>query len=320
MISYICMVKKVKINKGDLGMVDINVLNDDETQRSLLIKRSELIKLSKEELINKLLDLAEEKKVQEDFILNISHDLRSPLNTILSILQCYKDEYNNIENIERFQNHLESIKRNGYKILKLINNLIDTTKLQKKHYSIKKENLDIINLIEWNISSIDKYAKQKDISLVFDTNVEECIMAIDPEAIDRIIMNLISNAIKFSHQGSSIYINTWKSINQLKISVRDEGIGIPKDEQEAIFNRFIQSSKNNRDENSGSGIGLDLVRHLTKAHNGQIELKSEENKGSEFIINLPIEILKNNEKKKDKYLNAQNKVEVLELEFSDIYL
>ena len=301
-------------------MVDINVLNDEEIERSLLTRRSELAKLSKEELIDKLLSLAEAKKAQEDFILNISHDLRAPLNIILSILQCYKDEYKNIENVEQSQKHMESIKRNGYKILKLVNNLIDTTKLEKKHYNIKRENLDIINLIEWNISSIDKYAKQKDISLVFDTNVEECIMAIDPEAIDRIIMNLISNAIKFSPQGSSVYINTWKNINQLIISVRDEGIGIPKDEQNAIFNRFIQSSRNKRNENSGSGIGLDLVRYLTKAHNGEIELKSEENKGSEFIIKLPIEILKNNESKKDKYLNAKSKVEVLELEFSDIYL
>ena len=165
-------------------------------------------------------------------------------------MQCYKDEYKDIEKGNQYQEHMEVIKRNGYKILKLINNLIDTTKLEKKHYNIKRENLDIINLIEWNISSIDKYAKQKNISLVFDTNVEECIMAIDPEAIDRIIMNLISNAIKFSPSGSSIYINTWKSINQIIISIRDEGIGIPKDEQSTIFNRFIQSSKNKKYENS----------------------------------------------------------------------
>ena len=97
-------------------------------------------------------------------------------------------------------------------------------------------------------------------------------------------------------------------------------MGIPKDEQNTIFNRFIQSSKNKRHENSGSGIGLDLVKYLTKAHNGSIELKSEENIGSEFIIKLPIEILKHNETSENKYLNAQSKVEVLELEFSDIYL
>ena len=235
-------------------------------------------------------------------------------------MQCYKEEYKDIEKVSEFKEHRELIKRNGYKILKLINNLIDTTKLEKNHYNIKRENLDIINLIEWNVSSIDKYAKQKNIALVFDTNVEECVMAIDPEAIDRIIMNLISNAIKFSPQGSSIYINVWKSIKQITISIRDEGMGIPKDEKNTIFNRFIQSSKNKRHENSGSGIGLDLVKYLTKAHNGSIELISEENRGSEFTIKLPIEILQNNKINENKCLNTTSKVEVLELEFSDIYL
>jgi len=294
----------------------VDVLKDSEHMGI----KVELSKLSKEELINKIIKLSEAKKAQEDFILNISHDLRSPLNIILSILQCYKDEYKEIGKINQCQQHVESIKRNGYKILKLINNLIDTTKLEKKHYDIKPENLDIINLIEWNIASIDKYAKQKNISLVFDTNVEECVMAIDPEAIDRIVMNLISNAIKFSEYGSSIYINTWKSINQIIISIRDEGIGIPKDEQKTIFNRFIQSSKNKQHENSGSGIGLDLVKCLIKAHNGSIELKSEEDHGSEFIIKLPIEMLEYNKIIKSKCLNTRNKVEILELEFSDIYL
>ncbi len=315
------MVKKVKkITKGDLKMVEVNILKDNQIDRENILNRNDLIKLSKDELISKLINLSESKKNQEDFILNISHDLRSPLNIILSVLQCYKDDYKDINKYGKCQDHMDVIKRNSYKILKLVNNLIDTTKLEKNHYSIKRENLDVINLIEWNISSIDKYAKQKEISLVFDTNVEECIMAIDPEAIDRIIMNLISNAIKFSPKGSNIYINAWKSINQLIISVRDEGIGIPKEEQNTIFNRFVQSSRNKKSENSGSGIGLDLVRYLTQAHNGSIELKSEENSGCEFIIKLPIERLQNDENNRDKCLNIKSKVEVLEVEFSDIYL
>ncbi|MCE5220913.1 MAG: HAMP domain-containing histidine kinase [Clostridium sp.] len=301
-------------------MLEVDVLKDAQTDKENMLSEGELSKLSKEELINKFIKLSEDKKAQEDFILNISHDLRSPLNIILSIFQCYKDEYKDMGKGNQCKEHTDIIKRNAYKILKLINNIIDTTKLEKRHYDIKRENLDIINLIEWNVASIDKYAKQKNISLVFDTNVEECVMAIDPEAIDRIIMNLISNAIKFSPQGSSIYINTWKSINQITISIRDEGMGIPKEEQNTVFNRFVQSSKNKRNENSGSGIGLDLVRYLTKAHKGSIELRSEENHGSEFIIKLPIEILECKETDENKFLNAKNKVEVLELEFSDIYL
>lgn len=281
--------------------------------------KERLSKLTKEQLIDEYLNLLDKKTLQEDFILNISHDLRSPLNVILSILQCYKYSMNNPEKMEEY---LDSIKRNGYKILKLVNNLIDSTKLDRNHYELKKENVDIISLIEWNISNIDKYAHQKDISLVFDTNVEECIMAVDIEAMDRIIVNLISNAVKFSPKGSCIYINALKKDNNITISVKDQGIGIPLEEQKDIFNRFVQASKNNKNEYAGSGIGLDLVKRLVNAHNGIIDLVSKENCGSEFRVKLPITTLdeEGNNKKENNYLQAQDKVEVLEVEFSDIYL
>lgn len=277
--------------------------------------KEKLMELSKEELIDEYLKLRNKKELQEDFILNISHDLRSPLNVILSILQCYKYSINNPDKIIEY---LDSIKRNGYKILKLINNLIDSTKLDRDYYKLTKENVDIISLVEWNISNIDKYAHQKNISLVFDTNVEDCVMAVDIEAIDRIIVNLLSNAVKFSPNGSCIYINALKNNNSITISVRDQGIGIPLDEQKDIFNRFVQSTKNNKNEYSGSGIGLDLVRRLVEAHDGTIELESEENHGSEFRVKLPIVTLDDNNN--TSYLHAKDKVEVLEVEFSDIYL
>ena len=298
----------------------VRIFKTDDIDEHEILMDEELNKLTKEELIKKVIELNKCKNRQEDFILNISHDLRSPLNVILSIIQCYKEDYIIQKRESKLKEHMDIIKRNSYKILKLIDNLIDTTKLEKNHYNLEKQNLDIINLIEWNISCIDKYAKQKDISLIFDTNVEECFMAIDPEAIDRMIVNLISNAIKFSQNESSIYINTWKSKNSIDISVRDEGIGIPKDEQKNIFNRFVQSTKNKRNEYCGSGIGLDLVRYLTEAHNGTIELKSEEGKGAEFIIKLPIVKLSGGGENKDKFIDTHKKVEILEIEFSDIYL
>lgn len=275
--------------------------------------------LSKEELIEKVIEISNQKKIQEDFILNISHDLRSPLNIILSILQCYKSEYMGNSN-GKLQEHMDTIKRNCYKMLKLINNLIDSTKLDSKYYILKKENLDIINFIEWNISNIDKYASQKNISLIFDTNVEECIIGVDPEAIDRIIMNLLSNAVKFSDNNSNIYINVWKRKDFVKISVKDEGVGIPYDEQKNIFDRFIQSSKNKHSEEAGSGIGLDLVKRLVNAHGGRISLKSKENEGSEFIVELPMTLVKDVDTTQSRKLDATNKVDVLEIEFSDIYL
>ena len=262
--------------------------------------KTELEGLSKEEVIEKYMDLYENKIAQEDFILNISHDLRSPLSVILGILQCYKNEYDEL----KAEEHMNIV----------------STKLQQRHFKINRQNIDIINLIEWNISSIDKYAKIKNISLVFDTNVEECIVAVDISSFDRIIMNLISNAIKFSKENSCVFINTWKEEKYITISVKDEGIGIPQNEQKTIFNRFIQSTKNNRNEYSGSGIGLDLVFNLVKAHGGVVELTSTEGLGSEFRIKMPIVKVEDSMKKDKHSMDLSSKVDIFEVEFSDIYV
>ena len=289
---------------------------ENEKERYSRELKEKLNCLSKEEIIERYIDLYENKVAQEDFILNISHDLRSPLSVILGILQCYKDEYGE----SKIKEHMDSIKRNCYKILKLINNIIDSTKLQQKHLNMNRQNIDIVNLIEWNISAIDKYAKIKNISLVFDTNVEECVMAVDISAFDRIIMNLISNAIKFSKENSYVFINTWKDKNYITISVKDEGIGIPKNEQKSIFNRFIQSTKNNKTEYSGSGIGLDLVCNLVKAHGGVIELISTEGVGSEFKVKMPIVKLEDSSADIKSTTDLNSKVDIFEVEFSDIYV
>ncbi|MBY6977433.1 HAMP domain-containing histidine kinase [Clostridium botulinum] len=292
---------------------NINDFIDDDME----LNKLELSKLTKEELIDKYIDVNNHKNLQENLLLNVSHDLRSPLNVILSILQFYESGY--ITGSDNMSKYMTSIKRNSYRMLKLIDNLIDTTRLDKNYYKIERRNLDIVKLIENTISSIDKYAKQKNISLIFDTNVEKCIMAIDPEAIDRIIMNLLSNAIKFSYNNGNVYINLWKRNNQLNISVKDEGMGIPLKEQKKIFNRFMQSSNHKKIEQSGSGIGLALVESLTKAHNGKVLLNSEEDRGSEFIIKLPI--IKLSENNEDNHIiNAKTNIEMLEIEFSDIYL
>lgn len=295
----------------------VKKIRDNFIKEDKKISKSELSKLTKEELIDKFVEMNNYKNLQENLLLNISHDLRSPLNVILSILQFYESGY--INGKDNMNKYMGSIKRNSYRMLKLIDNLIDTTRLEKKYYKVEKSNIDIVKLIENTVSSIDKYAKQKNISLIFDTNVENCVMAVDPEAIDRIIMNLLSNAIKFSYKNGNVYINILKNDDELNISIRDEGMGIRKEEQKKIFNRFMQSSNHKKIEQSGSGIGLALVQSLTNAHNGKIILKSEENLGSEFTVKLPI--IKLNLKENNTHVfNTKTNIEMLEIEFSDIYL
>lgn len=301
------------------------MINNEFIERDLLSNKDKLNEfflrsgrdLTKDDLVSVITETIKKNARQEDFLLNISHDLRGHLNVILSVMQvinygcaCVTDK--------KVREYLEIIRKNSLKMLRLVNNLIDTTKLENNYYVLNKKNLDIISMIESTVNCIDKYAKQKNIQLIFDTNEEECIMAIDPEAMDRIIMNLLSNAIKFSYSNTNVYIDIFALNNEIKISVRDEGPGIAKEYQEKIFNRFYQMENNKNKDSIGSGIGLDLVHYLVKAMDGEIIVNSDEGKGCEFIITLPITNVKETE---NHCLNddKSNKIQMLEIEFSDIY-
>ncbi|MCI7442401.1 MAG: HAMP domain-containing histidine kinase [Clostridium sp.] len=283
-------------------------------------KNMKLSDLTKEQLI----DIVEVQKrnldLQENFLINISHDLRSPVNSILSVLQClkYLNGDNSKEIKEKTNEYRKIIKRNSLKIIKLIDNLIDTTKLEGESYNLNKTNIDIVNVVESIVDSIEVYANQKNINIIFDTNVEEFIINADLEAIDRIVMNLLSNAIKFSPLNEIIEVTLNAKKDKVQIYVKDNGMGIAEEEQKKIFNRFEQATNSKRIEGKGSGIGLDLVSYLVKAHGGNIELKSKLNEGSEFIVTLPVGKLNIIEEKHE--LMSRNKVEQLEIEFSDIYL
>lgn len=283
-------------------------------------KNMKLSDLTKEQLIDIVKVQKRTIDLQENFLINISHDLRSPVNSILSVLQClkYLNGDNSKEIKEKTNEYRKIIKRNSLKIIKLIDNLIDTTKLEGDNYKLNKTDIDIVNVVESIVDSIEVYANQKNINIIFDTNVEEFIINADLEAIDRIVMNLLSNAIKFSPIDETIEVTLNAEKNKVHISVKDNGMGIAEEEQKKIFNRFEQATNSKRIEGKGSGIGLDLVSYLVKGHGGKIELKSKLNEGSEFIVTLPIGKLNIIEEKHE--LMSRNKVEQLEIEFSDIYL
>ena len=267
-------------------------------------------KLSSEE--SSLLSINELLKNNDQYLLNIIHDLRSHLNVITSAAQFMEHNYKDDKNLKC----IEIIKRNSFKMLKLINNLIDSNKIKNNYYKLNKKNIDIVPMIENTISCIEKFASERNINLIFDTNEEECIMAIDPEAIDRVIMNLLSNAIKFSNENSNIYINLVVKDKEIELSFKDEGCGISKEEKERIFDRFYQGKNNDNIE--GSGIGLNLCMLFVKAHDGKIFLESEINKGSIFTVILPRKIEDHIETVKEEG-NLINKNQAVEIEFSDTY-
>ncbi|MDF2879427.1 MAG: sensor signal transduction histidine kinase, partial [Clostridia bacterium] len=154
----------------------------------------------------------------------------------------------------------------------------------------------------------------------FDTDIEEKIVACDSDKIERIILNLLSNAIKFTKSGGKIEVTLADADDTIKISIKDTGIGIPKEKQNFIFERFIQIDKSLSRNREGSGIGLSLVKSLVELHNGNISVNSVHGQGSEFIIVLPAFVLPQAEVSLDfPSAPIESKIDRINIEFSDIY-
>lgn len=267
-------------------------------------------------------------RIKTEFFSNISHELRTPLNIILSSIQLLDSVYSN-KDIEpekffsTYENYTGAMKQNSYRLLKLINNLIDITKIDTGFIKTQLRNQNIIETVE-NISmSVIPYLKTKDISLIFDTDIEEKIMAFDENQIERILLNLLSNAVKFMNPGGNIDIVIKDRKDSIDIVIRDTGCGIPEDKLQVIFDRFRQVDSLLTRRTEGSGIGLSLVKSLVEAHEGTIGVESIIGEGSKFIINLPSKIIdesSNNAFIPDHLIkDNESKIDLINIEFSDIY-
>ncbi len=261
------------------------------------------------------------EKLRMDFFANLSHELRTPINIILSSLQVINlrlDKLNQ-DDYEYFTKYLGILRQNGLRLLKLVNNLIDTTKVDSGHFDHSPQNGNIISFIEDVCMSVSEFIKNHNLNLIFDTDCEEKIIAFDKDNMERIMLNLLSNAIKFSKDKGNIEVSIYCE-ESIKIKVRDNGIGIPKDKLDSIFGRFEQVKSKMKNEREGSGIGLSLVKYLVEMHDGSISVDSELEVGSEFIINLPDKLCENNKNKVDRVNNVNlTNISNMNIEFSDIY-
>lgn len=269
-----------------------------------------------------LLEVKEMEQIRTAFFANISHELRTPLNLIFSAEQLLDNIYQNDE-IQKRRSEISKyngiIKQNCYRLIRLISNLIDITKIDAGYYSPDFKNYNIVKVVEDITLSVADYIEDKSISLVFDTEFEEKIMVCDAHMIERIILNLLSNAVKFTPPGGQISVCLSEQNGDIIIRVKDSGIGIPKAMRQKVFERFIQVDKSTTRSREGSGIGLSLVRALVEMHGGSISVASEEGKGSEFIIEMPDNL--NLNQAEDEVCISENheNVEKIKIEFSDIY-
>ncbi|MBU3181729.1 PAS domain-containing sensor histidine kinase [Clostridium psychrophilum] len=287
------------------------------------IKNSEKLKVKIVEQ-NKLLDEAREyDKLKNEFFCNISHELRTPINVVLSALQLLNlNEINqsSSENELKVKKYYKIMKRNSYRLLRLVNNLIDITKIDEGYFKLRLKNENIVAIIEDITMSVADYAKHKGLRLVFDTDIEDKIVVCDADKIERIILNLLSNAIKFTPIGGNLFVKITNKRSGILVSVKDTGVGIPNDMKLSIFERFVQVDKSLSRDREGSGIGLSLVKSLVEMQGGTIRVESQYGTGSEFIIELPETGLPESETiTLDDNIARVSDVERIKMEFSDIY-
>ncbi len=217
------------------------------------------------------------------------------------------------ENREKMKNYIGISKQNSFRLLRLVNNLIDLTKYDSDSYKLNKENINIINHVKKVCFSVEDYVLAKGKVLEFNTSIDKLITACDPIQIERVLLNLLSNAVKFTDKDDIISVNIDKVKDYAIISVKDTGIGIKKEYQQNIFEDFKQSNDSLTRNFEGSGIGLSIVKAIIDMHEGDIRLESEEGVGSNFIIELPIYTLEQEEVFQMEHLN-----DLVELEFSEI--
>lgn len=312
-------------------MAEARIIRADNEVRNVLF-RANSIKNENGESIRRIIiinDITnniekgnEMEKLRMEFFANISHEFKTPVNLIYSALQLLelKLKNNRDRDGDIYINYIKMAKQNVFRLLKLINNLIDSTKLEAGFFNVNIKNHDIVSCVEDITMSICNFAEKNKISITFDTE-EEKIIAFDFNHLERILLNVLSNAIKFNRENGNIDVYISFDDKYANISIKDTGIGIQKDKIDLLFHRFKKINNRLTKVNEGSGIGLYIAKELVKINGGDMIVNSELGEGTEFIIKLPIK--KNESKVLDEIAltscEIENREELYKVELSDIY-
>ena len=259
-----------------------------ELDELVYVKTNELRKEMEKNrrLFSKVIKL---EKSKNSYLINLSHELRTPLNVLHTTEQLITKLNKGGElKEEKLDYYMGVMRRNNNRLLKLINNLIDISKMEEGKYIIIKKKVDIVYIVEEAALSLIDYIEENGITLVVDPEVEEKIINCDAHDIERCIINLISNAVKFTPVGGEITVLIEDLQDTVRIVVKDTGIGISEEYLELIFNRFNQVVDANAEVKGGSGLGLTITKQIINLHDGIIYVESEVGKGSSFIIELPV--------------------------------
>jgi two-component system, NarL family, sensor histidine kinase BarA len=240
-----------------------------------------------DELAQTNLALFESNKLKGDFLATMSHELRTPLNSILG----FSDVLLSSEALNDKQRRwVSNIQTSGQKLLALINDILDLAKIESGKMQVRPENFNVHDVCESLLNILRPLAEKKNIDLRSQMEPDIPTLRQDITKLQQILQNLLSNAIKFTPEGGRVVLTAEADTKYVTISVMDTGVGVARDEQDLVFQKFRQSGNPLTREHAGTGLGLSIVLELCKLLGGEVTLQSELGRGSTFTVRLPLQL------------------------------
>ena len=260
--------------------------------------------------------LKETIELKDNFITTITHEFKTPIAIINAAVQTMEIVCRD-EITDKMRTYLGKIRHNSLRQQRLVENLLDITMLKAGRMRTNYKNVEIVSFTKEIVDSVKSYADQKSLRLTFQTSCDRIVASTDIDKYGRILLNLLSNSIKFTPAKRSVNVILYRQGANLKIDIKDRGIGIPEDKKVVIFEQFGQADTSFTRQAEGTGIGLYLVKLLVESLDGKIYVTSEEGYGSTFSLSLPI--VQDGSKNSHK-INGSKILQAATLEFSDIIL
>mgnify|MGYP000916980427 FL=1 len=262
LMALLLLISHINYSAHVNNFIDRKTIEEKNKELDRLYKINEERLRERTEELSQIIEL---EKLRIAFFANISHELRTPLNVVFSAVQMLERTLKSIQLQEKqkeIKQYILLMRQNCYRQIRLVNNLIDITKIDAGYMQFNPKNCNFVKVVEDITLSTVSFIEEKDISLTFDTDIEEKIILCDPDMIERIVLNLLSNAVKYTPEGGHIFVNIYDRNDRVILSVKDNGIGISQEMLQLIFERFVQLDRTTARSVEGSGIGLSLVKSL----------------------------------------------------------
>ncbi len=286
--------QELSASKEELGKVNEALEDRIKVRTEHLQQEIEMRKKAEKNLLYAKNDADNANTAKTQFLANMSHEIRTPLNAIVGFSQILLNQGKDLELTQKFERYLSNIHQSAESLSEIINDILDLSKIEAGKFSLSKEDVDL-NQIVTSVCRINKgLGKVKEVNLIsnFNSTVPKYIHT-DGSKLKQILMNIIGNAIKFTPENKNVYVDVQREDSWIVFSIEDEGIGIPENQLQQIFNPFVQADAGINRKFGGTGLGLTITKKLVEILNGKIEVKSQVEQGTSFKIYLPYEQAKN---------------------------